>query len=78
MVDAHFVFLMRSVNYKVIVSIGRSVDSLKRREVLVDTGAGPNCIREDALPRKGVVEINQIRLHQRPANIRRKWTSIGY
>ena len=51
LVKAKVISLMRSDNYKVIMSIGRTVRTMQRRPVLVDTGAGPNFIRQDAVPK---------------------------
>ena len=44
------VYLMKSRNYKFVVSVGVSNSALAPVVAVLDTGAGPNLIREDVLP----------------------------
>ena len=53
----HYVFLMRRENYKVIIEYGTSSQTLHTSAAVLDTGAGPNCIREDAVPEDAVALI---------------------
>ena len=41
---------MKSRNYKFVVSVGVSNSALAPVVAVLDTGAGPNLIREDVLP----------------------------
>lgn len=41
---------LKSENYKIFANIGLSGAVMYRHAVVLDTGAGPNCIRTDALP----------------------------
>ena len=44
------VFLFSKTNYKVVADIGDSTAYMWRRYVVLDSGAGPNCIAKSAIP----------------------------
>jgi len=44
------ILLMSSPNYKIHTRIGTSASHLHYSGAILDTGAGPNCIRKDLLP----------------------------
>ena len=49
---------MKSRNYKLTVSVGARANALTPLKTVLDTGAGPSLIREDALP----VDLQAMRL----------------
>ena len=59
MMADQYVFLMRLDNYKVVIEYGSSASDLQEGAAVLDTGAGPNCIREDAVPQGARSKIRE-------------------
>ncbi len=61
---AREVYLMQADNYKVLANIGTTKKVLKRRPMVVDTGAGPNCISKSALSSLGDAVVKESPLYR--------------
>ena len=54
------VCLLRSKNYKITGSVGLTTEALRPFEIVIDTGAGPCVVREEAIPERWRKEIQEI------------------
>ena len=57
--DKMNVFLFKKENFKVAAAVGLNPATLASHPVVVDTGAGPNCVRLGALPPHAVKKIRR-------------------